>query len=204
MNATFHEDALELHSDANIGVGTALGNEGLIVPVIHHAQGLSLPQIAARFGQLVTAARAGELAPQEVRGGTFTLSNHGVGGSLLAAPIVNTWTDSRLAITTQVSPRATAAGAGRRRSTGRGRHGSIAHDGGPGQAQGDREADDEFSTAEMLVALDKLVVDRMISGNSRLRSKRILFLVSTARSARSRARQLVPRSGPGRSSVRWC
>jgi 2-oxoglutarate dehydrogenase E2 component (dihydrolipoamide succinyltransferase) len=88
VNATFHEDALELHSDANIGVGTALGNEGLIVPVIHRAQGLQLPEIARRLGQLVTAARTGKLAPQEVRGGTFTLSNHGAGGSLLAAPIV--------------------------------------------------------------------------------------------------------------------
>ena len=88
VNATFHEDALELHPDANIGVGTALGNEGLIVPVIHQAQHMSLPQLAARLGQLVGAARAGRLAPQEVRGGTFTISNHGVGGSLLAAPIV--------------------------------------------------------------------------------------------------------------------
>ena len=88
VNATFHEDALELHSDANIGVGTALGNEGLIVPVIHQAQHLSLAQLAARLGQLVGAARAGRLTPQDVRGGTFTISNHGVGGSLLAAPIV--------------------------------------------------------------------------------------------------------------------
>ena len=88
VNATFHEDALELHPDANVGVGTALGNEGLIVPVIHQAQHMSLQQLAARLGQLVGAARAGRLAPQEVRGGTFTISNHGVGGSLLAAPIV--------------------------------------------------------------------------------------------------------------------
>jgi 2-oxoglutarate dehydrogenase E2 component (dihydrolipoamide succinyltransferase) len=88
VNATFHEDALELHPDANIGVGTALGDEGLIVPVIHQAQHLNLSQLAARLGQLVGAARAGRLAPQDVRGGTFTISNHGVGGSLLAAPIV--------------------------------------------------------------------------------------------------------------------
>lgn len=88
VNATFHEDALELHPDANIGVGTALGDEGLIVPVIHQAQHQSLAQLAARLGQLVGAARAGRLAPQDVRGGTFTISNHGVGGSLLAAPIV--------------------------------------------------------------------------------------------------------------------
>ncbi|HMK85859.1 MAG TPA: 2-oxo acid dehydrogenase subunit E2 [Steroidobacteraceae bacterium] len=88
VNATFHEDALELHADANIGVGTALGNEGLIVPVIHRAQRLSLAEIAERLNRLVAAARAGKLAPEEVRGGTFTISNHGVGGSLLAAPIV--------------------------------------------------------------------------------------------------------------------
>ena len=88
MNATFHSDALELHADANIGVGTALGNKGLIVPVIHRAQTLNLFSIAQRLGQVVEAARAGKLAPEEVRGGTFTISNHGVGGSLLAAPIV--------------------------------------------------------------------------------------------------------------------
>jgi 2-oxoglutarate dehydrogenase E2 component (dihydrolipoamide succinyltransferase) len=88
INATFHSDALELHADVNIGVGTALGNKGLIVPVIHRAQGLNLFGMAQRLGQLVEAARAGKLSPEDVRGGTFTISNHGVGGSLLAAPIV--------------------------------------------------------------------------------------------------------------------
>ncbi|HEV7611449.1 MAG TPA: 2-oxo acid dehydrogenase subunit E2 [Steroidobacteraceae bacterium] len=88
VNATFHTDALELHADVNIGVGTALGNKGLIVPVIHRAQHLSLFGVAQRLGYLVDAARGGKLAPEDVRGGTFTISNHGVGGSLLAAPIV--------------------------------------------------------------------------------------------------------------------
>jgi 2-oxoglutarate dehydrogenase E2 component (dihydrolipoamide succinyltransferase) len=88
VNATFREDAMELHRDLNIGVGTALGDKGLIVPVIHRAQELSLLEIAQRLTHLVEAARAGKLAPQDVRGGTFTISNHGVGGSLLAAPIV--------------------------------------------------------------------------------------------------------------------
>jgi 2-oxoglutarate dehydrogenase E2 component (dihydrolipoamide succinyltransferase) len=88
VNATFLEDALELHGDINIGVGTALGNEGLIVPVIHRAQHLDLFEIARHLNRLVDAARAGRLAPEDVRGGTFTISNHGVGGSLLAAPIV--------------------------------------------------------------------------------------------------------------------
>jgi 2-oxoglutarate dehydrogenase E2 component (dihydrolipoamide succinyltransferase) len=88
VNATYREDALELHADANIGVGTALGNDGLIVPVIHAAQKLELPEIALELGRVVTAARAGKLTPQDVHGGTFTMSNHGVSGSLLAAPIV--------------------------------------------------------------------------------------------------------------------
>jgi 2-oxoglutarate dehydrogenase E2 component (dihydrolipoamide succinyltransferase) len=88
VNATFRDDALELHADANIGVGTALGLDGLIVPVLHRAQELNLFGIALRLGQLVAGARAGKLAPPDVRGGTFTISNHGVGGSLLAAPIV--------------------------------------------------------------------------------------------------------------------
>jgi len=88
VNATFNQDAMELHGDVNIGVGTALGNKGLIVPVIHRAQELSLFDIARRLNKLVEGARAGGLAPQDVRGGTFTISNHGVGGSLLAAPIV--------------------------------------------------------------------------------------------------------------------
>jgi 2-oxoglutarate dehydrogenase E2 component (dihydrolipoamide succinyltransferase) len=88
INATFHADALELHADANVGVGTALGDKGLIVPVIHRAQNLSLFEVAQRLGQVVEAARTGKLSPEDVRGGTFTISNHGVGGSLLAAPIV--------------------------------------------------------------------------------------------------------------------
>jgi 2-oxoglutarate dehydrogenase E2 component (dihydrolipoamide succinyltransferase) len=88
VNATFRPEGMELHSDVNIGVGTALGDNGLIVPVIHRAQHLSFFDIAQRLTRSVEAARAGKLAQQDVRGGTFTISNHGVGGSLLAAPIV--------------------------------------------------------------------------------------------------------------------
>jgi 2-oxoglutarate dehydrogenase E2 component (dihydrolipoamide succinyltransferase) len=88
VNSTFHADHLELHPDCNIGVGTALGNEGLIVPVIHRAQALDLRGIAREMGTLVGAARAGKLTADAVRGGTFTISNHGVSGSLLAAPII--------------------------------------------------------------------------------------------------------------------
>ncbi len=88
VNATFHADSLEIFGDCNVGVGTALGNEGLIVPVIHRAQTLDLFGIARRLGELVEAARAGKLSPDAVRGGTFTISNHGVSGSLIASPII--------------------------------------------------------------------------------------------------------------------
>jgi 2-oxoglutarate dehydrogenase E2 component (dihydrolipoamide succinyltransferase) len=88
VNASFHDESLEIFSDCNVGVGTALGNEGLIVPVIHRAQTLDLFGISKRLGDLVAAARAGKLSTDSVRGGTFTISNHGVSGSLLAAPII--------------------------------------------------------------------------------------------------------------------
>src|SRR5579885_439873 len=86
-NARWHEDGLEIFEDFNIGIGTAVEG-GLIVPVIHRARELSLEQIAARLGDLTERDRAGALTPEEVAGGTFTSSNHGVSGSLLAAPIV--------------------------------------------------------------------------------------------------------------------
>jgi 2-oxoglutarate dehydrogenase E2 component (dihydrolipoamide succinyltransferase) len=88
VNSSFHADALEMHAHCNVGVGTALGNEGLIVPVIHRAETLGLSGIAERLGALTAAARAGRLAPEDVRGGTFTISNHGVSGSLVAAPVI--------------------------------------------------------------------------------------------------------------------
>ena len=88
VNASFEAEALVLHPECNVGVGTALGTEGLIVPVVHGAQRLSLLEIARRLGRLVAAARDGKLGPEDVRGGTFTISNHGVSGSLLASPVV--------------------------------------------------------------------------------------------------------------------
>jgi 2-oxoglutarate dehydrogenase E2 component (dihydrolipoamide succinyltransferase) len=88
VNSRWHEEHLEVFSSMNIGIGTALGDQGLIVPVIHEAQSLSLLGIAQRLGEVTERARAGRLLPQDVRGGTFTISNHGVSGSLLATPII--------------------------------------------------------------------------------------------------------------------
>ncbi len=88
INSRWHADRLELFDDVNIGVGTALGDRGLIVPVVRRAQALSLAQIAATLDDLVGRARAEKLTSADVKGGTFTISNHGVSGSLFAAPII--------------------------------------------------------------------------------------------------------------------
>ncbi|HHX08809.1 MAG TPA: 2-oxo acid dehydrogenase subunit E2 [Chloroflexi bacterium] len=89
INATWTEEGLFVFSDINIGMAVALGNGGLIVPVIKQAQNLSLKGIAAAINDLSSRARSKKLSPDEVREGTFTLTNHGTGGSLFAMPIIN-------------------------------------------------------------------------------------------------------------------
>ena len=88
INSRWHADRLELYDDINIGVGTALGTKGLIVPVVRKVQQLSLKGIATQLDELIEKARGEKLTSAEIRGGTFTISNHGVSGSLFAAPII--------------------------------------------------------------------------------------------------------------------
>jgi 2-oxoglutarate dehydrogenase E2 component (dihydrolipoamide succinyltransferase) len=88
INSRWHADRLELFDEVNIGVGTALGTKGLIVPVLRQVQRLSLKGIAAGLDELIEKARAEKLTAADIRGGTFTISNHGVSGSLFAAPII--------------------------------------------------------------------------------------------------------------------
>jgi 2-oxoglutarate dehydrogenase E2 component (dihydrolipoamide succinyltransferase) len=87
-NSRWHDDALEIFDDCNIGVATALPQGGLIVPVIHRAQTLDLRATAERLQDLTQRARVGALTPKDVQQGTFSISNHGVSGSLIAAPII--------------------------------------------------------------------------------------------------------------------
>jgi len=75
--------------EINIGMATSLGEEGLIVPVLRRADELSLLGMARAVNDLAGRARARKLRPEEVRDGTFTLTNHGTGGSLFAMPIIN-------------------------------------------------------------------------------------------------------------------
>jgi len=88
VNARWHDDFLEVFEDVNIGMGVALGDKGLIVPVVRAAQKLTLKQTAAQLSDLTERARKNQLKPVDVQGGTFTISNHGVSGSLVATPII--------------------------------------------------------------------------------------------------------------------
>jgi 2-oxoglutarate dehydrogenase E2 component (dihydrolipoamide succinyltransferase) len=87
-NGRWTDEAILLHNRIDIGIGTALEGRGLIVPVIRDAGRLDLAGIAEALSDLVSRAREDRLTAADLRGGTFTISNHGVSGSLLAAPIV--------------------------------------------------------------------------------------------------------------------
>jgi 2-oxoglutarate dehydrogenase E2 component (dihydrolipoamide succinyltransferase) len=88
INSRWYDDRLDIYEDINIGVGTALGEKGLVVPIVGQVQQLSLLGIAKRLTDVIARARDGKLTPADMRGGTFTISNHGVSGSLFATPII--------------------------------------------------------------------------------------------------------------------
>jgi 2-oxoglutarate dehydrogenase E2 component (dihydrolipoamide succinyltransferase) len=79
---------MTLHPYVNLGVAVDLDQQGLVVPVVKDAGSLSLEQIGAKLDDLTRRARDGKLERSDVSGGSFTISNHGVSGSLLAAPII--------------------------------------------------------------------------------------------------------------------
>lgn len=89
VNSSWSEEGVRIYNAINIGMATALGEEGLIVPVIRNAENLSLLGIARVVNDLSNRARVHKLQPDEVKGGTFTITNHGVTGSLFATPIIN-------------------------------------------------------------------------------------------------------------------
>ena len=87
-NSRWTDSALDIFESMHIGVGTALEEGGLVVPVLRDVQSRDLFATAEGLNDLVTRAREGRLVPTDVRGGTFTISNHGVSGSLVATPII--------------------------------------------------------------------------------------------------------------------
>ena len=88
INGRWEDDRIAVSPTIDIGVGTALGEKGLVVPVVKDAGSLTLDQIGSKLDDLTRRARDGRLERSDVSGGSFTISNHGVSGSLLAAPII--------------------------------------------------------------------------------------------------------------------
>jgi 2-oxoglutarate dehydrogenase E2 component (dihydrolipoamide succinyltransferase) len=89
VNSSWSDEGIVLHPTINLGMAASLGEEGLIVPVIKNAAGLSLLGIARSVNDLAERARSHRLQPDEVKGGTFTITNHGIAGSLFATPVIN-------------------------------------------------------------------------------------------------------------------
>ena len=89
VNSSWSDEGVLVHKNINIGMATSLGEEGLIVPVIKGADNHSLLAMARSINDLANRARNKKLQPDEVKGGTFTLTNHGISGSLFAFPVIN-------------------------------------------------------------------------------------------------------------------
>jgi 2-oxoglutarate dehydrogenase E2 component (dihydrolipoamide succinyltransferase) len=88
VNSSWTDEGIQRYAAINLGIATSLGDGGLIVPVVKNAGLLSLQGLAQQINDLTGRARSKKLLPDEVKGGTFTLTNHGTGGSLFASPII--------------------------------------------------------------------------------------------------------------------
>jgi 2-oxoglutarate dehydrogenase E2 component (dihydrolipoamide succinyltransferase) len=88
-NASVGDDELILHGEVNLAIAIDLGGTGLVAPVIPNADQLSLTRIAESIHDLAERARSNRLKPDDLSGGTYTLSNSGTFGTLITAPIIN-------------------------------------------------------------------------------------------------------------------
>jgi 2-oxoglutarate dehydrogenase E2 component (dihydrolipoamide succinyltransferase) len=89
LNATLEGELLTLHEQVHLGIAVSLGEHGLVVPVIRNAHELSHEGLAARIDDVADRARGKRLSPDELSGGTFTITNPGAFGAVLATPIIN-------------------------------------------------------------------------------------------------------------------
>ncbi len=89
INASFGEDALIVHRRVHLGIAVDLAFDGLVAPVLRDANRRSLHGLALDLHELVARARANGLRPDELSGGTYTISNSGSFGTLITAPIIN-------------------------------------------------------------------------------------------------------------------
>ena len=89
VNATVGDDELIVHRYVDLGIAVDLSYEGLIVPVVHDAEGKRLRVLAREIADLAKRARAKKLSADDISGGTFTITNPGGYGTLVTAPIIN-------------------------------------------------------------------------------------------------------------------
>ena len=89
LNASIEGDNLVVHNYVDLGIAVDLEFQGLLVPVVRSADGKRLRAIAREISDLATRARSRKLTPDEIQGGTFTISNNGSAGSVLTMPIIN-------------------------------------------------------------------------------------------------------------------
>ncbi|MBA2765475.1 MAG: 2-oxo acid dehydrogenase subunit E2 [Actinomycetota bacterium] len=89
LNAWLEDERHTVHDDVHLGIAVSLDEDGLIVPVVRDAHDLSPEGLGRRIRDLARRARAGELTADEVRGATFTLTNPGQYGALMATPVIS-------------------------------------------------------------------------------------------------------------------
>jgi 2-oxoglutarate dehydrogenase E2 component (dihydrolipoamide succinyltransferase) len=89
LNASVEDEALRLHTDVNLAIAVDLNFEGLVAPVLPRAQTLTLAAVALGIKAMTQRVRSGKFSPDELKGGTYTLSNSGSFGTLITAPIIN-------------------------------------------------------------------------------------------------------------------
>jgi pyruvate dehydrogenase E2 component (dihydrolipoamide acetyltransferase) len=89
LNASIEGEALRVHADVNLAIAVDLNFEGLVAPVLSRVQALTLAEIAVGIQAMTQRVRSGKFNPDELKGGTYTLSNSGSFGTLITAPIIN-------------------------------------------------------------------------------------------------------------------
>ncbi len=89
LNASVVDDSLLVHSEVNLGIAVDLAHEGLIVPVIHRAEEVTLRGVARRIRDLAERARSRQLNADDIAGGTFSITNDGPFGTYFTVPIIN-------------------------------------------------------------------------------------------------------------------
>ena len=89
LNSTVAADALVVHQAVNLGIAVDLDYHGLVVPVVRGAEGMRLRGLAGAIREVATRARARKLGPDDLAGGTFTITNPGAAGTWISFPILN-------------------------------------------------------------------------------------------------------------------